>query len=133
LGLSYLDSCVVLNAIANPEQRGEDTRRAIEGAGENRLVISPLVDLECIVRPLRQGNTELISRVRQNLDRFRRVEITPRAYALATHLRAIHGLKTADALHASTASLSGCDDLWTTDDHLLRALPGFAREPLSGP
>lgn len=133
MALIYLDSCVVLDALVNPGGRGEHARRAIKSAGGETLVISPLVGLECMVRPLRQGDHGMIATVRRALTRFRSVEVSPRAYELAAHLRAKHGLKSADALHVAAASIEHCTALWTSDIHLLRALPDFAVEPVVYP
>lgn len=131
MGLTYLDSCVVLDALANPGARGESAREAIESADADRLVTSPLVELECLVRPMRRGDNAMVDRTRKTLARFRQIEIPVGAFRLATHLRAIHGMKTADALHVAAASIADCSALWTSDRRLLRALPEFATDPAS--
>lgn len=129
MGLTYLDSSVVLDALVNPDPRGDAARIAIGSARDETLVISPLVDLECMVQPLRSGDHARIDAMRQTLLRFRQVAITSRAYRLGAHIRAVHGLKTADALHVAAASLADCSQLWTSDRRLLRALPDFAVDP----
>ena len=134
MGLTYLDSSVLIDATQVRDRRGAATRDLIENsAASTQLVTSGLVDLECMVRPLRSRNRAAIEAVSSALSRFRHLEISPRAFELAAHIRAAHGLKTPDALHAATASLGGCDKLWTGDEKLLRALPEFAIDPLAGP
>ncbi|MBJ7353550.1 MAG: PIN domain-containing protein [Thermoleophilaceae bacterium] len=129
MGLTYIDSCVLLDAVVNPDPRGELARAAIVAQGTDAVCISPLVDLECMVRPLRSGDQNRIAAMHEMLARFRRLEIATRAFQLASHIRAFHGLKTADSLHVATASLGGCDQIWTTDRQLLGTIPGFAVEP----
>jgi predicted nucleic acid-binding protein len=67
--------------------------------------------------------------IRTALARFAHVSMPPRAFELAAHLRAIHGLRTPDSLHMAAASLGGCDALWTNDGQLLSAMPEFAFNP----
>lgn len=129
MGLTYVDSCVIIDAMLNSEERGDIARNAIEGAQADTVCTSPLVELECLIRPFRIGDQQWIAATRGALGRFRSLEITARCYELAAHLRAIHGLKTADSLHLATASLGGCNQLWTNDSQLLAAMPGFATEP----
>lgn len=130
MGLIYLDSCIVIDATLSAGEHGQAARRAFREANQNqRFVTSPLVDLECLVRPLRSGNQGRITAIRSALARFAHLNITPKTYELAAHLRALHGLKTPDALHFATASLNGCAALWTSDARLLRAMPDFAVNP----
>lgn len=130
MGLIYVDSCIIIDATLSTGPNGDRARMAIESVdSERRLVTSALVDLECMVRPLRGGNRGRIDAVRSFLARFAHVNITPRAYELAAHVRAVHGLKTPDALHTAAASLNGCIALWTSDRELLRAMPSLAVNP----
>lgn len=132
MGLIYLDSSILIDAFAVTSERGDRARARLAAADDaSRLVTSPLVDLECLVRPLRSRDAVGAAATRGFLDRFRRLEITTRAFALATHMRAIHGLGVPDALHVATASLGGCEALWTFDKSLLRAMPAFAVDPLA--
>lgn len=130
VGLIYLDSCIIIDATLSTGPNGDRARMAIANIdSERRFVTSALVDLECMIRPLRGGNRGRIDAVRSSLARFAHVNITPRAYELAAHLRAVHGLKTPDALHTAAASLNGCIALWTSDRELLGAMPSLAVNP----
>jgi predicted nucleic acid-binding protein len=134
LGLIYLDSSVLIDAIGAASERGDRTReRLAHPDPQSRLVTSPLVDLECMVRPLRQNNRSVATAAKTILSRFRRLEITAHAFDLATHIRAAHGLSVPDSLHFATASLGGCDAIWTFDRALLRVAPDFAHDPLLAP
>lgn len=127
----YLESSIVIDLIGVSGTRGESTRARIAADDfDSQLVTSPLVDLECMVRPLRARNYAGASATRDLLRRFRQIEISKRCYELATHIRADYGLGVPDALHIATASLGGCDELWSFDDGLLRAAPGFVVNPL---
>lgn len=128
---TYLDSCVVINA-SEESALGDRLRARISGAGSARFVVSPLVRLEALVRPLRSGDADLLARRRQILDNCESAPISERCYELATHIRARHGLDTADALHVAAASEADCDELWTSDRRLLSAAPGFAIDVLRG-
>jgi predicted nucleic acid-binding protein len=55
-----------------------------------------------------------------------RLPMTELVFDRAANLRAVHGLKTPDALHLSAAIEGGCDEFWTTDERLDKA----ARESL---
>jgi predicted nucleic acid-binding protein len=110
--------------------RGQAAREAIGGlAVSERLASSALVDLECMVRPIRSGDAQQINSIRTALATFRHLDITEQVFELATHMRAIHRFTTPDALHIATASLGGCDAFWTRDRRLLSALPDFALNP----
>lgn len=130
MGLIYLDSSVLIDAIGVSSDRGVRTRAHLaKSAGAGTFAISPLVNLECMVRPIRTGHGA--GATQTFLNRFRRLEITERAYELATHIRAIHALGVPDALHFATARLAECDMLWTFDRALIAAAPSFAVDPLA--
>lgn len=130
MGLIYLDSSILIDAMSVSSERGLRTRRRLADVENSEtLAISPLVNLECMVRPLRSG--EGVGAAQGFLDRFRRLEITTRAFELATHIRAVHALGVPDALHFATAQLADCKTLWTFDRSLISAAPSFAINPLA--
>jgi len=133
----YLDSCIVIYVVEAPPEIRETVRSALRpGEGQApQVYISALTRLECRVRPLRENATELLA----TYDRFfgsrdlRRCRLTGAVYDLATELRAMHGIKTSDALHLAAALESGCSEFWTNDLRLpsaieekirIRVLPG---------
>lgn len=117
----YLDSCIIIYAIeGEPELRALIRERLASAPGSN-FVISPLVELECLVKPLREQDFELGDRYRKFLAMHRNVEPGREAYLRAAELRAHHSLKAIDALHLAMAQLAGCEALWTNDDRLARA------------
>ncbi|KYF87556.1 hypothetical protein BE20_41730 [Sorangium cellulosum] len=50
------------------------------------------------------------------LSAFDLLPLSAEVFDLATELRALHGLKTPDALHAACAIHHKCEQLWTNDD-----------------
>jgi predicted nucleic acid-binding protein len=83
-------------------------------------VASDLTRLECRVKPLKDGNADLL----QDFDDFfATVEIVPLSRDVidrATEIRAQYGFKTPDSIHLAVAVVSGCDTCLTNDHRLDR-------------
>ena len=114
----YLASCLVIYFVEEHPHFGPAISKAIEASANARFCISPLVELECLVMPLRQCNQALINRYEMFFQDYVRLEISTDIYRDAAELRARHGLKTPDALHLSTAQSHGCSGFWTNDERL---------------
>ncbi len=123
----YLDSCIVIYLVQAPEPTRGAVRRAFLGDAREpapQACVSALTRLECRVWPLREKATEVLA----EFDRFfgsrdlRYARLTTAVFDLATELRAHHGVKTPDALHLAAAIHWDCDELWTNDHRLPRAL-----------
>ncbi|MDR1187996.1 MAG: type II toxin-antitoxin system VapC family toxin [Bifidobacteriaceae bacterium] len=125
MGLTYLDSCVLIYLIEHPGRLSNDIERRFVTAGDS-LAFSPLVRLECLVGPLRSHNASLEGVYKRTLERMVIVPLGLDVYDEAASLRAAHGLKTPDALHLAAARLGGCQTLWTNDQRFAKAAPGFA-------
>lgn len=121
--LVYVDSCVLIYALEQDPRFGEAARQSLAGLVDRnqRLAISPLVQLECLARPLARQQSELVLRYQDWLRLFEWLSINDSTFALATELRARHGLKTADALHLATARQHGCAALISNDRRFERA------------
>jgi predicted nucleic acid-binding protein len=122
----YLDSCIVIYLLEDHPQFSATVRRAFETTDYMTFCISPLVELECLVGPLRTENEPLIQRYTSFFHQQIILEIPAAAYRLAAELRAQHGLKTPDALHLAIAHRHNCDQLWTNDNRLNKAAMGKA-------
>lgn len=90
-------------------------------ADELVLVISDLSRLECRVKPLRDGDADLL----RDFDEFFAAidQIVPLSRAVvdeATRIRATYGFKTPDSLHLAAAILSNCGVFYTNDHRLDR-------------
>jgi predicted nucleic acid-binding protein len=128
--LAYLDSSIIIHATDQTDD-GQRVRERIAAAGATDFLISPLVRMESLVRPVRANDTEWIKEREELLDQFVESPIERRAFDLATHMRARHMISTADAIHIATASLNDCDEVWTTDKQLVRSIPRFAVDVLA--
>lgn len=121
--LVYVDSCVLIYALEEDPGFGEAARQMLARvvAENQHLAVSPLVQLECLVRPLARGQSELVLRYQNWLRLFQWLSINDATFALATELRGRHGLKTPDALHLATALQHGCVGLISNDRRFERA------------
>lgn len=91
---------------------------AAMAAGRLTAVTSALTLLETLVRPYRVGNAPLAERYEALLTRSRGLrfdEITRSVCRAAAHLRAVHSIKTPDALQLATALLAKCAAFLTND------------------
>ena len=83
-------------------------------------VASDLTRMECRVKPLREGNAELL----KDFDDYFEgavaeiVALSREVIDRATEIRAQYGFKTPDAIHLAAAVASGCD-VFLTNDHRL--------------
>jgi predicted nucleic acid-binding protein len=125
----YLDSVCLIYAVEGSGPRRQRIHRALAEADATEVfAISPLVVLECLVKPFRDTDLALEEDYRAA---FRRLELLPvpdAAYEIAARLRAAHGIKTPDALHWAIAHTAGCSQMWTGDAALVKATRGFARD-----
>lgn len=83
-----------------------------------QFAVSRLSVLECLVHPLRDGDSAAVGRHRDffGADDLQIVEPTPGVIGLATRLRAVHGIRTPDAIQAASAlSLPGRTIFMTGD------------------
>lgn len=125
----YLDSCIVIYAVEGEPEVVRTVRRHISDAGPDaRICVSELTRLECLVRPLREQDSDALERYDRffSLDRIEIVDISADVFRLATELRATLGWKTPDALHVAAARTSGCAQFWTNDHKLAVANSGIA-------
>jgi uncharacterized protein len=124
--LIYLDSCVVIYAVEDAGPLGERVRALLSEREEQGLVISSLVKLECLVGPKKQQDSLLVRRFEQMFAVLGFVGMEDSTFLRAADLRAVHGLKTPDALHLAAALESGCDALCTNDRRFNRVVRDFA-------
>jgi predicted nucleic acid-binding protein len=117
----YLDAVTVIYTVEDiaPFAARIDTRLAAPGVIQ---VASDLTRLECRVKPLRDGNSRLLTAFD---DYFAVVvgEIVPLTRQVvdrATRIRAEYRFKTPDVLHLAAAVESGCDLFLTHDSRLRR-------------
>lgn len=121
----YPDACILIYWIENHPLFFQDIDTAITVPGI-RLAFTELTRLECRVKPLREGNGEVLTRYDKIFSNHPMglIALDQCVCELATELRARHGLKTPDALHLAAALNAGCDAFWTNDDRLEKAAAG---------
>lgn len=130
MGLIYLDTCLVIYATERDPKFGERTVAAIRAKRDTRFAVSPLVKLECLVKPMKSGDLVLQSYYEAALGQLVQLPLPEPVFLAAAQLRARFGLKTPDALHLACAQHHGCDALWTNDDRLSQAAHGLAKNVL---
>ena len=130
MGLIYLDACLLIYAIESHPVWFNPVLEALASQPESQFAISPLVKMECLVKPIRLGDTTLQWRYEAGLAQFVQVAMTEAVFLQAAQLRARFNLKTPDALHLACAQHHGCAALWTNDDRLAQAAHGLARNIL---
>ena len=92
-------------------------------AGAMAIITSELTLLECLVKPRRMGDAPLERMLRDALANSREVRLLPISREVidrAIDCRALHSIRTPDAIHAATALAHGCSSFYTND-------AGFAR------
>jgi predicted nucleic acid-binding protein len=95
--------------------------------GTTRIATSELTLFEVLVKPLRDGNAKLAHLFRDvllNTNGLSTLPITRSILETAAGLRARHGLRTPDAIHAATALSAGCAS-FVTNDAAFRIVPGL--------
>jgi predicted nucleic acid-binding protein len=128
--LIYLDSCLLIYLAEGHRRWGEAIAAAMTEASQSRFAISPLVECECLVGPIRRGDPVLERAYHQLFGRFLPLAMPEPVYLQAAQLRARFALRTPDALHLACAQYHGCGALWTNDDRLAQASHGLALDIL---
>lgn len=89
--------------------------------GEFQVVTSTLTLTEVLVHPLRAGNVELAGQYRDILfaqENLITLSVSPAIAEAAAQLRAIHNLRTPDAIQLATAMQGGATAFLTNDARL---------------
>ena len=126
----YLDAAPVIYAIEQvPRYAGAVDARL--SAAEVVQVVSDLTRMECRVKPLRDGNSDLLKDYDDYFEGVvaEIVALSREVMDRATAIRGQYGFKTPDAIHLAAAVISGCD-VFLTNDHRLNRFPDIAVEVL---
>lgn len=130
MGLIYLDACLVIYLVERPPRWGKAVADALAKKRDVRFTVSPLVKLECLVGPVKRGDSVLQRAYTEVFEAFESLAMPEQIYLQAVQLRARFGLRTPDALHLACAQHHRCEALWTNDDRLAQASHGLARRIL---
>ena len=131
MGLIYLDSCLLIYTMERDSVFSAPALAAIGADAEKRFAISPLIKLECLVKPFKNGDIALQHRYEAAFNHLVLLPMLDAIYVQAAQLRARFGLKTPDALHLACAQHHGCESLWTNDERLAQAGRGLVRNILT--
>jgi predicted nucleic acid-binding protein len=129
--LVYLDACAVIYFVEAHPQFGQAITQALELAKAKQIAISPLVEMECLIIPLRENNAALVQRYEIFFEQYICLDMPSEVYRRAAVLRARHNLKAPDALYLATAQYHGCTEFWTNDNRLNNAAGSLAVNILS--
>jgi predicted nucleic acid-binding protein len=130
----YLDSDIIIHLVEGTPAWAEAAERL------RRLWADGLVDLatseftlcEVMTKPLALGRDDLMAAYDAIIapGRIEPLPATRSVFTEAARLRSDLGLKTADALHVASASLSGCSH-FMTEDTRIRVPDGLALRRIS--
>jgi predicted nucleic acid-binding protein len=124
----YLDAAPVIYVVEQvaPFFSVVDARLS---TSETVRVASDLTRMECRVKPVREGNADLL----KDYDDFFEyvvaeiVVLSREVMDRATEIRARYGFKTPDAVHLAAAVVTSCD-VFLTNDHRLDRFPDISIE-----
>lgn len=124
----YWDSCVAIYRVENVAPWAATLMQWLaEQEASAALCVSELTRMESRLAPLRAGNAELLARYDDFFAQpdLATIGLTRAVFERATSLRAVHRLKTRDALHLAAAIESRCTQFWTNDKRLAAAAAGL--------
>jgi predicted nucleic acid-binding protein len=119
----YLDANPIVYSIEGvPDFRLAALDWIERAEADGAVVTSRLSRLECRVKPLRDGNKDLLEAfegffARKSLEL---VEVTAAVIEAATQLRATHNFRAPDAIHPASAVIAKADVFLTGDRNLTR-------------
>ncbi len=127
-GPIYVDANAMIYRVERLEPYWSASSAIWDALDEGRceVITSELTLLEVLVKPLREGNATLATLYREVLltSRLSCIPVNREVLESAASLRASHRLKTADAIHAATALLSGVS-IFLTNDSDFRKVEGL--------
>ena len=127
----YLDASPIIYWVEKVAAYYPQVDARIKQAGIT-LTSSHLALMECLILPLRQGQSGL----KQDYDDFfatqvnQLVPFTESIFRKAADIRAQHNFRTPDALHLA-AALASASDMFLTNDAGLKAFPQITVEVVS--
>ena len=125
----FLDACALIYRFEGAAEFRDATARRVaqltRGKTKVRLAVSRLSLLECRVKPLREGDARTLQHYDDFFAEVEIIEIDTKAIDLATRLRALHGLKTPDAIQAASALAWQPDAVFVTSDQAFGKVPAL--------
>ncbi|MGI8906845.1 MAG: type II toxin-antitoxin system VapC family toxin [Candidatus Sumerlaeaceae bacterium] len=113
----FFSTCEIIYFVEGPKDSRISLRISSTATGADQLCVSELSVLECKVLPLRNSDYALV----QAYDKFFAdpdlgcLEVSRAVLNTAARLRAVHGLRTPDAIQAASAITLDADVFLTND------------------
>ncbi len=126
MGLIYLDSCICVYAIESASRFHGNVIKALARHPEAQFAVSHLVMAECLVGPLKSGNSFVVQDYEALFKRVVVLDLNEAVFRQAAQIRAQGNLKMPDALHVACAQFHGCTAFWTNDERLAEVSGGLA-------
>ena len=127
----YLDSGVLIYSTELDGDVGNAVRQRLAESSDQQFCISPLVVMECLVKPMRDHDYRLQDHYHRLFCQLERIPLEQDVFVRAAQLRADSGAGMQDAIHVAAAQRHDCGGLWTTDARLAKQYPGFAHNVLA--
>ena len=129
----YLDACIVIYFVEKHPLYSDRIEALFSRLGAtDKLCISLLVRLGCMVMPLRTGDKKLQQLYQAFFAAQEILEMPVGVFDRAARLRAdFSSLKTPDALHLATTLYHGCSEFWTNDNRLNTIAPLMVKNVLA--
>ena len=128
----YLDSCIAIYIVEAHPLYASKLTAELNALPAAQICYSPLVRLECLVKPLQTQNQSLQNLYAQFWATQQNLSLVDEIFMRAAQLRAdFPNVKTPDAIQLATALHYGCDEFWTNDDRLAKVSPALAKNILA--
>ena len=127
----YLDSCIVIYYVEQHPVYAGKIVAEIGNAASDQFLISPLVRMECLIKPFQNKDLNLQTLYEAFWGKQQMLALPLDVFNRAAHIRAdFPSLKTPDAIHLATVLHYGCDEFWTNDGRLDKIAPDLVKNIL---
>lgn len=133
----FLDAHIIIyqvEAVAPFQQKVVcELKELVREFPRSSFAVSRLSQLECLVKPVREGNRNVIERYRAffSATDLRIVEVSAQVIEKALQLRASCGLRTPDAIQAASAVILDEPHFFVTGDKAFATVPGLSAHIVS--
>ena len=124
----YLDTCICIYVVERHAAYASVVEAQLARHVADEMCYSPLVRMECLVKPYKINDNTLLQLYETFLSAHRMLDLTQAVFDEAANLRARHAkLKTPDAIHLAAAQHYDCTEFWTNDNRLDDIAPGLIK------
>ena len=123
---AFLPECTLRRGERSASRFHGNVIKALARHPEAQFAVSHLVMAECLVGPLKSGNSFVVQDYEALFKRLVVLDLNEAVFRQAAQIRAQGNLKMPDALHLACAQFHGCTALWTNDERLADVSGGLA-------